>query len=210
MSSRLYQIQQGLAVTAASTVQLLPSGTEGDRNALSRLVHPDSDTWPPVVYYRNPDVRYNFSTDVLRHPIASVVRTASSSKLIRFEEVEEDKVITEVWSGGRSASLPLFTIHQLYEMVVNPPELNALAQEYIVWEPRNETTDTYNVEVIGLQVGGGSPGKFGMKRWFATGGPNDPSDPGPRDTPLDNLDVTPTALITENVILTMRMVSKVT
>jgi hypothetical protein len=182
----------------------------GDRSALCRLVHPDDSTFPPVVYYKNPDLRYNFSTDVLRHPIASVVRTASSSKLVRFEEVEEDAIITGVWvGGGRFLSLPLFIVHQLYEYVNNPPDFNALSQEYIIWEPRNETDDTFQVEVIGLQVGGGTPGKYAMKRWFAGGGPNDPLSPGPGDTPTDTMDVAPTALLNENVILTMRMIGKV-
>lgn len=209
MTSRLYQILQGQPVAAASTVQLLPSGIQGDRTALCRLVHPDSATWPAVVYYRNPDRRFNFSTDVLRHPITAVVRTASSSKLIRFETLDIDTVVTEVWQGGQSLSLPLFIVHQLYEYLNNPPEFNALAQEYIIWEPRNETTDTYYVEVIGVQVGGGNPGKFNMRRWVASGGPNDPVHPGPADTPTDTMDVSPTAIIDQNVILTMRIIGKV-
>jgi hypothetical protein len=187
MTSRLYQIQQGQAVAAASTVQLLASGVQGDRSALCRLVHPDTDTFPAVVYYKNPDRRFNFSTDVLKHPIVSVVRTASSSKLVRFESLDEDTIITEVWNGGQVLSLPLFSVHQLEEMVLNPPAFSATAQEYIIWEPRNETTDTYYVEVIGLQVGGGNPGKFNMRRWFAAGGPNDPVSPGPADTPTDTI-----------------------
>jgi len=209
MTSRLYQVLQGTAVTAASTVTLLPSGVQGDRSALCRLVHPDTSNFPAVVYYRNPDRRFNFSTDVLKHPITAVVRTASSSKLIRFETLDIDTVVTEVWQGGRTLSMPLFMFHQLEEMVENPPDFDPIDQQYIIWEPRNETDDTYKVEVIGCQVGGGNPGKFNMRRWYAAGGPSDPVSPGDRDTPTDTMDVSPSPIIDQNVILTMRIIEKV-
>ncbi len=207
--SRLYQVQQGQPITATPTVQLLPSGDAGTRGALCRLVHPDDDTFPPVVYFRNPDRRFNFSTDVLRHPILKLIRTASSSKLLRFEEVTEDVLVTELWGAGGGLSLPLFMLHQLYEYLINPPDFSALAQEYVVWEPRDETDDAYHVQVVGLQVGGGGAGKYNMRRWYAGGGPNDPNNPGTILTPSDTMDVSPSALIDQPAALTLRIVEKV-
>ncbi len=207
--TRLYQIQQGLPIVAAPTVQLLPSGVQGTRGALRRLVHPEDGDWPPIVYYRNPDRTYNFSTDVLRHPILQVVRTASSSKLIRFEEVTEDVIVTEAWTARKGLSLPLFLVHQFYEYLNNPPAFHATAQEYIVWEPRDETDDSWYVQVIGCQAGGTGNSRFNMKRYYASGGPNDPQSPGPVDTPTDTMDVSPSPLIDQPVVLTMRIIGKV-
>lgn len=209
ITSRLYQILQGLPITATPSVQLLPSGITGTRGSLCRLVHPESDDWPPIVYYRNPDRRFNFSTDYMRHPLISVIRTASSSKLLRFEEVVEDVIVTEVWNAGGGLSVPLFMVHQIYEYLNNPPAFSALAQEYIIWEPRDETDDTYWVQMVGAQVGGGSPGAFNMKRWWARGGPNDPWTPGPIDTPTDTMDVSPNPLIDQPLVLAMRIIGKV-
>ena len=209
MSYRIYQLQQGVAVEVTSTIVLLPSGLSGTRGALRRLVHPDSGNFPPIVYYLNPTRTFNFSTDVLRHPIASVVRTLTSSKTIRFEEVVEDVVVVEQWEIGGGVSMPLFLCHQLYEYSNNPPEFSSVNQQYIIWEPRDETADTYEVEVLGVQVGGGSPGKYSMKRYLGDGGPNDPNNPGPVLSPLDTLDVSPTALIDQVVMVTMRIISKI-
>ena len=209
MSFRIYQLQQGVAVVATSTVFLLPSGLAGTRGALRRLVHPDAGLLPPLIYYLNPTRTFNFSTDVLRHPIASVVRTLSTSKTIRFEEVTEDVVVVEQWEIGGGVSMPLFMAHQLMEYLNNPPAFSSINQPYIIWEPRDETADTYEVEVLGVQIGGGSPGKFSMKRFIGSGGPNDPDNPGPVDTPTDTMDVSPTALIDQVVTVTMRIISKI-
>jgi hypothetical protein len=209
VSFRIYQLQQGVEVEAESTVFLLPSGLSGVRGALRRLVHPDSGEFPPLVYYLNPTRTFNFSTDVLRHPIAAVVRTLSSSKTIRFEEVIEDVVVVEQWETGGGVSMPLFMAHQLMEYLNNPPAFASVNQTYIIWEPRDETDDTYEVEVLGVQIGGGSPGKYSMKRFIASGGPSDPDNPGPIDTPTDTMDVSPTALIDQVVTVTMRIISKI-
>jgi hypothetical protein len=203
----LYQIQQGLPSTSTPSVTLLPSGLAGDLGSLSRLVHPDDDNLPPVVYYKNPDRRSNFSTDVLKHPITKLVRTASSSKLIRFEEVTEDVVVTETWTPSGGLSLPLFMVHQIYEYLDNAPAFSATNQEYIVWEPRNETDDTYHVEIVDFFVGS-TARKFNMKRYMSNGGPFDPFNPGSKMTPTDTMDVSPTALIDQQAVLIMRIVER--
>lgn len=209
MSVRIFQVLQGAPATASSTIQLLPSGLTGIRGSLRRLVHPDTANFPPVVYYLNPTRTYNFDSNVLRHPIAALVRTLSSSKLVRFEEVTEDVVITEVWEPGGGLSMPVFLFRQLYEYALNPPAFAAVGQTFITWEPRDETESTWNVEVIGIQVGGGSPGRFNVKKFQADGGPNDPRTPTATIlTPTDTMDVSPTALIDQPVVLTMRIVSQ--
>lgn len=209
MTFRIFQVLQGDEVAEQDTVQLLPSGLTGTTGALRRLVHPDAGTFPALVYYSNPTRTFNFDSDVLRHPIASIVRTLSTSKTIRFEEVVEDVVITEQWEPGGGLSMPVFFFRQLYEYLVNPPEFDPALQTYIIWEPRDDSDDTFEVEVLGLQVGGGSPGKYNVKKYIGRGGPNDPQTPGTILTPTDTMDVSPTALLDQVVTLTMRIIRKV-
>lgn len=210
MPFRIYQIAQGEAVIAETTVQILPSGVSGQRGALRRLVHPDPDTFPPVVYYRNPDRLYNFDGEELRHPITAAVRTLASTRTVRFEELTEDVIVVEEWNAEGGLSMPLFLFQQLYEYLVNPPANDPLAPSYIHWEPRDQTDDVWEVEFLQLQVGGGSPGRYSMKRWQADGGPNDSRTPGALIlTPTDTMDVSPTALLDQPVFLTMRLIGVV-
>lgn len=210
MTYRVFQIGQGTPVVATATLQLLPTGVSGSRGALRRLVHPDAATFPPVVYYRNPDRLYNFDGEELRHPITAAVRTLTATRTVRFEEETGDVVVVEEWTADGGLSVPLFLFQQLYEYLVNPPDNDPLAPSYILWEPRDQTTDVWRVELLQLQVGGGSPGRFSMRRWQAGGGPNDPRVPGALVlTPTDVMDVSPTALLDQPVFLTMRLVSVV-
>lgn len=207
MTFRIFQLGQGTVEEAVAEVQLLPSGLTGVQGSLRRLVHPSLGLLPPLVYYRNPDRTFNFDADVLRHPIAAVTRTLSTSKTVRFEEVTEDVVVTERWEAAGGLSMPVFMFRQLYNYLNNPPPFSAAAQTYIIWEPRDETDFTYEVEILGLQVGSG-PGKFSIKKYQARGGPSDPTNPGTQDTPTDSMDVVPTAILDQPVDLTMRIISR--
>ncbi len=210
MSSRLYTYLQGASVTAAATLQLLPSGSTGTRGALRRLVHPDSANFSPLVYYRNPDRQGNFDTDVLRTPIVSVIRTAAASRTLRFEEIESDVLVREQWLPEGGLSMPDFMFRQLYEYYVNVPDFSATNQEYITWEPRDETTSSWKVQIIDLNVGGNTLGTYNIRKYIAAGGPSDPLDPGPLFTPTDGLDVSPGAPILDApVTLTMRIIEEV-
>ena len=203
MTYRIYQVQQGVPVEAVSTVQLLSVGEPGTVGALRRLVHPDGATFPPITYYTNPTRTFNFAVDALRHPIVNVARTLSSSKTIRFEEVVEDVIVTEVWEPLGGLSTPFFMFAFLYEYLNNPPALDIVNQQYIIWEPRDETTDTYYVELIGVQLGSGNPGKYSIRHHRASGGTV-------IDTPTDTMDVSPTTLLDQPMSVTMRIISKVT
>jgi len=212
MAFRIYQILQGTPVEAESSIVLLPAGESGERGSLRRLVHPDGANFPPIVYYSNPIRTFNFGTDVLRHPITNVQRTLSSSKTVRFEEVLEDVIVSEVWEPIGGLSMPFFMFAFLYEYLNNPPALDPITPDYIIWEPRDETETRFNVEILGLQLGSGTPGKYSVRRWRASGGPFgigvvDPA--GYIDTPTDTMDVRPTSILDQAVTLTMRIISEV-
>lgn len=206
MTYRIYQLQQGVPITSAPTIQLLPSGLVGTRGALRTLVHPTSATFPQITYYKNPDVTVNYDSDTLRTPIVDVVRTLSSSKLVRFEEVVEDVVVQEIWQPGGGLSMPVFLFRQLYEYVLNPPPFDTVAQTYIQWAPRDRSDQVFDVQLIGLQAGNGG---YRTRYFQARGGPNDAAVPGPVLTPTDTMDVSPTAIMDEVVTLTIRIVAEV-
>lgn len=206
MTFRIYQVQQGVPITAVSSLQLLSAGEAGTATAHRRLVHPDGDLFPPITYYTNPTRTFNFANDVLRHPIVDVTRTLTSSRTIRFEEVVEDVIVTEQWEPIGGLSMPFFMYAFLYEYLVNPPELDIANQQYIIWEPRDETVATFRVEVIGLQLGSGNPGRHSIRRLRAKGGP---SDGGTIATPTDTMDTSPTSILDVLVTLTMRIIEQV-
>lgn len=206
MAFRIYQIGQGVPVEAEDTIQLMSSGEPASPGSLRRLVHPDSDLFPPLTYYANPTRTFNFANDVWRSPIINIQRTLSSTKVIRFEEVLEDVIVTEVWEPLGGFSMPFFMFAALYEYWVNAPALDIVTPQYILWEPRDETEDVYKVELVGLQLGSGSPGRYNFRRHRAAGGP---SAGGTIDTPTDTMDVSPTSLLDQPVALALRIVEKV-
>jgi len=198
VSFRTYPILQGTVTTASTTVQLLPAGVTGTPGALRRLVHPNSALMPPLVYFRNPDRRGNFDAQVLRSPLATLVRTIDDSKLVRFEENQQDVIVTETWEG--ELSMPTFFFRLLYNYFINPPAFSVVNPVYIQWEPRDESTDVYNIEILDLQLGSGAPSKFDVRKYSGQGG-------SVIEHPGYGLDVSPTTFLDRPVTLTFRVVS---
>jgi hypothetical protein len=204
---RIYQLQQGVAVEAVSTVQLLDTGLTGARGALRRLTHPTAGTFAPLTYYLNPTRTVNYDNDVLRSPITSVIRTLSASRVIQFAELTEDVIVQEIWEAGGGLSMPVFMFRLLYEYLVNPPAFSASVPVYVQWEPRDRSDQVFNVQLLSLEVGGRG---YSIRHWQSDGGPNDPRTPTATGlTPTDTMDVAPTALLDQPVTLTMRIVDEV-
>jgi len=205
-SQRTYQINQGIPVSSTGQVTLLPAGLTGTRGARRRLVHPDTTSFSPVLYDRNPQRTVNFDNDVLLKPAVTVVKTATSTRVVRFDELEEDVIVTEIWEAAGGLSVPGYFFRQLYEMAVNQPAFVPSAPVYIQWEPRDRTDDVYNVEIVGFGLGGQA---YDFRPWVSEGGPNDPNNPGTILTPTDVLDVTPAEILDRPITLSMRIVAKV-
>ncbi len=208
MSLRIFQILQGAATAAVSTQQLLTAGLTGTRGALRKLSHPDTINFPPLTYFRNPDRLLNYGNEVLRHPITDVERTLSSSKTVRFEQVDEDVVITETWNAQGGVSLPLGFFNSLYELLVNPPVFSATAQTFIQWEPRDRSTEKWNVEFLEMQLGT-QRFAFDTRYLIAEGGPTDPGNPGTINTPTDTVESVASALFDQPLSLRFRLISLV-
>ncbi len=198
-------ITLGVPTTVSPTRILFDSGQAGVLGAQRILVHPDGSFFSPITYYKNPTRTFGLDNTVLPAPISDAILTLGSRPVVRFERFEKDVVITEVWEGAedKRASMPTFLFRQLYEYLINPPVFDVDAQTFITWEPRDRTTLKYNVQFFELRVGTSS----GTDKVFDIDDFRLP--PGPViQNPLDDLDVSPTGLITRDVVVRMRVVSQ--
>lgn len=196
-----YIIGQGTPTVVESTVQLLGVGADGTVGAKRIMTHPDSTTFPPVSYYRNPDFTVNLDNEVLTAPLATPILTLSSTQLVRFDTNLEDVIISEVWEGSTGrASMPTFLFRELYEYLINPPAFDAQNQSYISWQPRDRNTTSYDIQLYQITVGGGEGAQSFSMREIRL-----PESPVIAN-PLQTMDVSPTGLILAAVTVRFRIV----
>jgi len=214
-ASALFTIKLGTSTTVTTDLILLGSGSQGDPYAQRVLTHPDGANFSPIVYWNNPDRSFNIDNDVLRAPVNRTVLTETGTRVISLDRFEEDTIITEIWSAaeGLKFAMPTFLFRQLYEYYVNRPALSITNQEYIQWQPRDKNSNTYNVIILRLAVGGGDQNNqlFDIADFRPVGGVNDPrGNAGTIFGPLDDLDVTPTGVIDRSVVFQFKIVNTVT
>lgn len=214
MSGTLIAIQQGNPTVVQTSVTFIGTGSAGDPAACSRLVFPTtvSPLLAPIVYAVgqdglcfNPTRRLNFDKVPLPHPETSVVRTLGGTNVVRFEGLTEDVVVTEVWSNQAGASMPTFLLRLFYEYLINAALIDPATDDPIVWEPRNQSDNTYQVELLSLSVGGGT----GESQFDVLDVRPDYGVVGDFDNALTTLNTTPTGLVDEEVRLRMRILAQV-
>jgi len=214
-----YTINQGPPAVLAAGVTLLGAGSEGDPYAFRRLVHPDP-TIAPLTYFANPDRTTNFDKVPLLAPRTRVVKTLDTSTVNRFEAVESDVVISEIWTAldGQRIVIPTSFFRLLYEYLINPPTFVPTSPVYIQWEPRDRSDDgtgntrVYNIEILSLTVGGGGRGEqnYDVSDFRPRGGVNDTKFTGTTYGPLDDLQPTFSGLVDRTAVLRFKIVSEVT
>lgn len=212
MGTTIIVIQQGAAVVAEEEVTFLGIGSAGDRTACRRLVFPAnvSPLLAPIVYAigdscANPDRTLNLDNAVLPHPITESVRTLGTTKVVRFEEQDEDVIVTEVWEASDSdLRLTTALFREFYEYLINAKLVPSTGPDFITWEPRDRNTRIYNVELLSLEVGGGGSPE---QRFDVV----DLRDPGGANiqTATDPLNLSPTGLVDREMRLRMRIISEV-
>lgn len=213
MGESLILIQQGDPVIVEQAVTFIGIGSSGDRSACRRLVFPSVTTpaIPPLVYSHfgicaNPDRTFNLDNDVLTHPIVSVDRTLSSTRVTRFETTETDVIVTELWEGGPSrAATTTALFRQFYDYLRNSALLGPT--DFITWEPRDRNAFIYQVELLSLTVGSGSEDqRFDLQDFLDPGGLFQGGD---SENALDAANVLQTGWIDREMELRMRIVAKV-
>jgi hypothetical protein len=193
----------GAPTVAVSSLTILSVGQDGDPSARGLLTHPDSFNFAPIAYYKNPDFTSNLDNAVLTAPDVRMVKTSSSSKLIRNEGLLVDVVCEETWGAqeGSRASMPTFLFRQLYEYLRNPPVFDATQQTFITWAPRYRSLLSYNVHVFQMKVGAGSGAAVFNVREYR-------GQVGPIASPFEGMDVSPTGLMDQPVTLSLHVVSE--
>lgn len=210
-ASKTYTYVLGSTVTASTSQTILDAGASGDPTAKRRLVHPDSATFPPLVYASNPDRTTNYLRgQVIASPITGTTRTLDDTKLTRYERELRDVIVTEVWTaqGGRKASMTGAQLVQLVTLFLNPPEFNPVSQTYINWEPREGGSKVYQVEIVSLTVRpANSEEPLDVREIFSGGGI---FGSGSIQAALDSLESVQTGILDGEVRLTMKVVDEVT
>lgn len=191
-SSATWTILAASATTASSTIILVDAGTAGDPGTLRSLTHPDSANFPVVTYACNPSRTLNFDQDVLFPPTSRILRTLDTTQVFVTENSESDVIVTEVWEGNaRRTKIIASFFRRMYELSINPPEV-ATPEQFLIWAPADRTTDTYNVILSGIRLGGI---RLDFKEWglFAAG----------------DLDTVPTGLLDRTLEVDLKIVSKI-
>jgi len=133
------------AVTAISSSN--PGMTQ--TSELRRLVYPTS-SFAPLVYESNPDMYTNFNTSPLdKRPRAFAQATLSDNILIGWQGVSRDVNIDERWiASAKSSRMTLSFFLALQDYYANPPTNG----QYIIWEPRDRTSKTYEIVIESLTL----------------------------------------------------------
>lgn len=204
-NSSFIPIALGVPTVVASTITIISVGQDGTPSAKGLLTHPDTANFVPISYSRNPDFTTNLDNNVLTAPDATVVKTSTSSKLIRTEGVLEDVVCEEAWGAqpGSRISMPTFFFRQLYEYLINPPAFDADNQTFIQWAPRYRSIRIYNVHLYKLIVGSGSGASIFTPHEYR-------GIAGPIRSPFEDQDVNPTGFMDNAVTMHLHIVSEAT
>jgi hypothetical protein len=116
---------------------------------LRRLVYPTND-FAPLIYESNPDLYTNFNTSPLdKRPRAFAQATLQDNILIGWQGVSRDVNIDERWVGSaRQSRMTLAMFLALNDYYSNPPTNGS----YIIWEPRDRTSKTYEIVIENLTL----------------------------------------------------------
>lgn len=139
-----------VATTVAEVIPtplFVPSGANPAATAdgeLRRLVYP-AGAFAPIVYESNPDVYTNFNTGPMdKRPRAFAQATLSDNLLIGWRGVSRDVAIEERWMGtAKESRMKMDFFLALRDYYENPPTDGT----YIVWQPRDRTSKTYNIVI---------------------------------------------------------------
>lgn len=191
-TSATWEILAASLQTATSTITLVEAGSAGDPATLRSLTHPDGANFPVVTYSCNPSRTINFDQDVLFPPTARLLRTLDTTQVFVTPNSESDVVVTEVWEGNaRRTKIIASFFRRMYELAINPPAVQT-PEVFLIWAPADRTTDTYNVILSEIRMGGK---RLDVKEWglFAAG----------------DLDTVPTGLLDRTMEIDLKIVSKI-
>lgn len=102
-------------------------------------------------YDFNPDITRNFAISPTTKVDTTVQKTLGSSIIVQQPQFLEDIVITEVWTGGGKKLSTLASMFRTFHTFwINVPDPG----EYLVWEPKDLSVESYGVRMVNVQLGG--------------------------------------------------------
>jgi len=191
-STTTWEILAASSQSATTSITVIDSGTSGSPGTLRTLTHPDGANFPVVTYSCNPDRTMNFDQDALFPPNSRTLKTLGTTQVFVTPNTTSDVIVTEVWTGSATVTRMIASFfRRLYELSINPPAV-ATPEQFVVWAPADRTTDTYNVIISGIRLGGD---KLDVREWglYAAG----------------TLDSVPTGLLDRSLELDLKIVSKI-
>jgi hypothetical protein len=101
-------------------------------------------------YDYNPDITRNFIYSPTPKVDTTVQKTLGSSIVVQQVQFLEDTVITEVWTGG---GVKLSTLASMFRTFYTFWTTLPDPGEYLVWEPKDRTSESYGVRMINVTLG---------------------------------------------------------
>jgi hypothetical protein len=143
-----FTIQDCEAFAEEAELTLLPENQGTD--ALRELHYPN-DLLPPLIYEKMPDRWENFDSEPLTaRPELKSEMTLAGNQHVRWPGYQGDRPVKEVWKGDdRRAPMLAYFFRRLWEYYANPP-----SEGYIVWYPKDRTSQGYYIEIESLTAGG--------------------------------------------------------
>lgn len=107
-------------------------------------------------YIHNPDITRNFARGPIRKVDGAIQRTLTSSVLVQVPQLDEDIVITEIWSaeGG------LATVSDMYLTLLEFWNTLPALGEHLTWEPRDLSEETFGVQIVSVLIGSTNDAQF--------------------------------------------------
>jgi hypothetical protein len=142
----------GRSMPAAGFAPLILNSEGYLEEALRRITHPSfpqEDGMGIFTYLSNPDITRNFVYQPVAKVDAAVQRTLTSSVLIQQPQLDEDVVVTEIWTGESKASTLAEMARTFHEFWRTLPDVG----ENLTWEPLDISEDSYGVQIVNVQVG---------------------------------------------------------
>lgn len=143
----------GRSVSPAGWVPVVLNEEEYLEDPLRILIHPSfpqEDGQGIYTYSSNPDITRNFALGPVRKVDATPVRTLSSNILVQQPQVDEDIVITEIWTGEDKLSTLASMARTFLEFWQKIPEIG----ENLIWQPRDLSEESFGVQIIRVDLGG--------------------------------------------------------
>ena len=104
-----------------------------------------------------PDLTHNFTDEWIFNRSVQISKTQESSVATVHKGFPDDAIVKEIWNPGGGLSHTWTFFHRLFLMFHETPDREA--NEFILWRPLDRTFKAYEVEIVGLNIGG-SPEEY--------------------------------------------------